>query len=209
MHFIEKNESECIYDQFYSNNIISDKPLCIIRCAFKSIKSLQENGAVYIFIKNKYEQNIFFDNCSFIECYSKRGSGININLTKICTVQIYNSMFYNNTASLTGGAVYFNSQVKSNLELENCLFKLNSAKYYSGSLYTKLINYSIKNCEFADNYLNLNKISEGAGIFSSTSESLLFNCTFINNKAYSNENHAYGSAISFYKTDGSLKIALL
>ena len=90
LHFIEKNESECIYDQFYSNNIISDKPLCIIRCAFKSIKSLQENGAVYIFIKNKYEQNIFFDNCSFIECYSKRGSGININLTKICPVQIYN-----------------------------------------------------------------------------------------------------------------------
>ena len=67
LNLLKANESECIYDQLYTKNIISYDSLCIINSTFKSLKSPSKGGAIFICIEYKKEQNIILNNCKVFD----------------------------------------------------------------------------------------------------------------------------------------------
>lgn len=202
------NESNCVYDRVYSDTFTSNGVICLIRCAFKSIKTRTNGGAIIISLKNNFGTQNYIDNCIFTQCFSKEGGAIYFNIDKKASTKIINSVFSKNYAILTSGGIFFNSiyeinKIQNDFQVQNCTFESNIGHKKGGFIYYNNLNSSFENCIFSDNNLSSNgEDAKGGSVYSAYSQALFVNCTFSNNNAISTDN-SYGGAI--YLSNAQLK----
>lgn len=202
-HFLESNETDCIYDRTFSDTYTSNSVICFVRCKFQSIKSESKGGALVVSLRNNFGTENIIDNCIFTECSSTEGGSIYIKMDRKSTTKITNSIFTKNSAKETSGAIYIYSETPNDLKMQNCTIKLNSAEKSGGFIYFTLMNYSFENCTFSENKLYDSYFdTKGGSIYAKLSEGSFVKCTFINNIAESQENDSNGGAVFLLDSKG-------
>ena len=201
--FLESNETHCFHDQMFLITIAANNVICLVKCVFKSIKTQSNGGALLISLINDIGTQNIIDNCLFYGCSSIEGGSIYINeMDRKATTKIINSKFIENSAKSTSGAIYINSEIKNNLQVENCTIKSNSASKSGGFIHFIKMNYSFENCIFSDNKLTSSySDTKGGSIYGQQSHGLFTNCSFLNNYADSYYN-SEGGAVSFLDSKG-------
>jgi len=107
---------------------------------------------------------------------------------------ISNSYFFQNDAQWDGGGIYLEDN--SDVNIDNCIFKLNQCGFYGASIITYGSETVVENCVFESNDSEI----FGAGFSSwDGSNSELYNCTFIANYA--------GACTGIYTVSSSLILA--
>jgi uncharacterized repeat protein (TIGR01451 family) len=99
-------------------------------------------------------------------------------ITSNGTVNIFDSVFINNTAENFGGAI--NKNTYAIIELSDCYFENNYAKNSGGAIYNTNSNLTILNSTFVNNSAN----SEGGAVYSNTATGTnIYLSYFYNNSA--------------------------
>lgn len=151
---------------FVSSTIISKVNFTAVNTVFRDSSSTN-GGAI------RSNGNVNLDSCSFINNTAKFGGAIYI---KGGVLNISNSEFINNSATLFGGAII---SISSNSSLSNMSFKNNKAGYYGGAIYSL---YSLFN--LTNSYLDNNSAKEGGALFIDDADSChIYLNTFSNNNA--------------------------
>jgi len=140
----------------------------IYNVALGEVFSLEMKNFVSIYGSSQYTTFIDAEgsNKSVISC-------IDVNGVKIEGLSIIGG---NPPGSSYGGGIYC---YNSNITIDNCNIRYNSAGRYGGGIYFKYNSQTVTNCEFLDNYAVL----EGGGVYSSASDVYIENCVFQLNEA--------------------------
>ncbi|MBF0431393.1 MAG: hypothetical protein HQK83_08955 [Fibrobacteria bacterium] len=126
-------------------------------------------GAIY-----NYSDKLVVDSCVFIENSAKHGGAIQMGRNK---VNILNSHFYNNYASLNGGAININNTASTNVYTS--IFKGNRAKSSGGAVYVQ----DQAAIFFINNLVVENSAFNGAGIACLEASPYIINNTIYGNSA--------------------------
>ena len=118
----------CSFDSFNANFggaiCALDTNLTLNNVSFSNCSSKYYGGAVYQMYGNLNASSSSFANCSAID-------GAGIFADDLDSVNISNTGFYENNASLLGGAIFSNEN--ENMIIEDCTFDSNTAAYYNKS----------------------------------------------------------------------------
>ena len=118
----------CSFDSFNANFggaiCALDTNLTLNNVSFSNCSSKYYGGAVYQMYGNLNVSSSSFANCSAID-------GAGIFADDLDSVNISNTGFYENNASLLGGAIFSNEN--ENMIIEDCTFDSNTATYYNKS----------------------------------------------------------------------------
>ena len=160
-----------------------------VNCTFINGHAQTSAGAILL-----YSQTFDLYNCTFINCSAQYGGSIYVN---DATASVTNCTFINSTGKY-GGAMYLYTQSKTGSTISNSTFKNCSVsgsdedQASAGAIYIyDTINPVISNSTFE----NCKSDAQGGAIYTATEsnkDSIIFNCTFINNIA------GDGGAISMY-----------
>ncbi|NJK96056.1 MAG: hypothetical protein HC905_15120 [Bacteroidales bacterium] len=135
--------------------------------------------------------SVFIKNLTLRRGKADSGGGIYYNVFSSCRLEVHNCMFYKNSARY-GGGIY----VSTNSKIYNCVFIDNSASDSGGGAYS--FGGSIfANCSFSNNYANQN----AGGII--TYESKLINCLVYGNHTTYNVTDIYDRYNSSYSYTAS------
>lgn len=108
--------------------------------------------------------------------------------------RISRSLFNNNTATATGGAIRIDNALASTFRLANCSFIQNTSSTGGGAIYTSSASLNFANCLFNGN--SSAPASGGAvaatGNVNNNCSAFFTNCTFTNNTAGSTAGAVYG-----------------
>ena len=125
----------CSFDSFNSNFggaiCALETNLTLINVSFTNCFSKYYGGAVYQMYGNLNASSSSFANCSAID-------GAGIFADDLDSVNISNTGFYENNASLLGGAIFSNEI--SDLVIEDCTFDSNTAAYDNKNYHTFVDN---------------------------------------------------------------------
>ena len=146
--------------------IIFEDEGSVINCEFRGNDAQSNGGAIYSFFE--IFPPISIENSKFTENTADKGGALFLNRAGT----IADSIFANNYASTTGGAIYFFETGT----LENCNFTSNYAEN-GGALYCSY-KVALSNCNLDDNHA----MGEGGAIFSEHDTDII-NCRLTNNMA--------------------------
>ena len=145
-------------------------------------KSITINGNGYVLdakgqarIFNITSNNVILNNITFVN-----GGCVNYGSAVYCdhnNLSIIDSRFINNSAMISGGAVYIKGDSFNN-KIINCTFEKNTAKTSGGAFEGYLSELIFGNVTFANN-----NASQGAGVTLHHSVGIFKNCIFDNNEA--------------------------
>ena len=125
----------CSFDSFNSNFggaiCALETNLALINVSFTNCFSKYYGGAVYQMYGNLNASSSSFANCSAID-------GVGIFADDLDSINISNTGFYENNASLLGGAIFSNEI--SDLVIEDCTFDSNTAAYDNKNYHTFVDN---------------------------------------------------------------------
>ena len=164
---------------------------------------LDGNGLSNIFSIGTKGAGTVISGLTFVNGLSDIGSAIKV---RADDVTVDNCIFLNNTAGISGGAIYttYDLQASERFRLTNCYFKDNHARETAGAVGVFGNNSEIMNCIFDSNYVKSDNFSYGGavqvGLLRELSFQLVQNCTFKNNRAIVNNvnvakgNYSHGGA---------------
>ena len=155
--------------------------LTIENCNFVNTKSQKNGGAIFADVagdKNNAAKCINVINTTFINCNSGFGGAI---LQLNGKLNIENSKFNNNNASVSGGAIYTSL---TEFNLKNSEFINNFAFKNGGANYIELTNFTADNVLFIGNKVENNNIWNPCTIYAYDSSPYIKN-SFFNNSKYS------------------------
>ena len=188
--------------------------LTIENCNFVNTKSQKNGGAIFADVagdQNNAAKCINVINTTFINCNSGFGGAI---LQLNGKLNIENSKFNNNNASVSGGAIYTSL---TDFNLKNSEFINNFAFKNGGANYIELTNFTADNVLFIGNKVENNNIWNPCTIYAYDSSPYIKN-SFFNNSKYSlssfftvdylNENNTANNDEFYWKNEIYLPIVV-
>jgi predicted outer membrane repeat protein len=130
---------------------------------------------------NMHESNPTLIDCTFICNYSFVGGGLynsSSNLTLVRCKFISNYAEYGGAGTEINNATLWESPQKYCLKLTDCIYKNNYARQYGGGLLNRERETVLTNCTFLDNSAH-----HGGGIYNYSDNPTLINCQLIGNSA--------------------------
>ena len=216
-NFINNTNNQGTADQQGAALYLANTYVSIDNCNFINNIAKDHGGALLLVFVNGTITNCNFTNNKAIE---RTGGAIHGNtLTKF---KIDNCIFINNSAPNGGGIVFYNKFIDVNItnsffknntasqnggaigiEAKNCLRTLienctiiDSSAFDGAAIYINSVDTMMRNCSFVNNSAS----HWGGAIYSNATDSTVDSCSFSNNSA-SNYNHFYqGQPITFINT---------
>lgn len=166
---------------FNAANIFSLNNLTLMNSSISNNGQLNASNVIF---KNSINciysnKNINLNNCTFSNNTAELGGAIYI---KDGVLNIRNSLFTDNTASLFGGAI---TAISSTVTMDNVTLRNNKAKYYGGAIYSLYGNFTLTNSIF-----DKNNAKEAGALFADD----LSHC-IINNNEFTNNYATFAGAI--------------
>ncbi|MDL2247047.1 hypothetical protein LJB96_05475, partial [Methanobrevibacter sp. OttesenSCG-928-K11] len=180
-------------DSDYSSGVVIDKNNFVLDGNGSTV-----NGNNQARIFNITGTNVTIKNLILINGNAANGGAIYINNNNGNILNVYDSIFYNNTATEDGGAIYSGTISGSTMNINNSTLYNNTAKILGGAIYSESRNDSIT-VNINNSTLYNNTAATGGAIYSWNRDSMNSNIIVnVNHSTLNNNNAHNGGAIYSY-----------